>query len=80
MVIKSLLNNQIKCGTIKTIKISKDNKYLKSNFLCFLIKIKYKKIKVMEANKYKNKYFDKKPKPANNPNNKQSLKHNFFLS
>ena len=32
IVIKSLLNNQTKCGTNKTRNISKVIKYLKSNF------------------------------------------------
>ena len=46
--------------------------YLKSKFLVFLIKIEYPNIKIMDANKYKNKYLERKPIAANKPIKKQS--------
>ena len=52
-------------------------KYLKSNFLSFLINIKYIKSKKIDANRYTNKYFDKNPIALNKPIKKQS---NNFIS
>ena len=51
IVIKSLLNNQIICGIKITKNTSKETKYLKSNFLDFLMKIKYTNIKSTATNK-----------------------------
>ena len=51
IVIKSLLNNQIRCGIKITKNTSKETKYLKSNFLDFLKKIKYANNKSIATNK-----------------------------
>ena len=63
----------MKCGTNKTINISNVIKYLKSNFVVFLMNIKQINNRSIATNKYKNKYLDKNPKAAKNPTKKQSL-------
>jgi hypothetical protein len=41
--------------------------------------IEYKNKNLIDINKYINRYLDKKPIPANIPNNKHSLSSIFFL-
>ena len=55
-------------------------KYLKSNFLIFLMKIRYMNNNNIKNNKYINKYLDKKPTAANKPIRKQSKNFIFLLS
>ena len=54
------------------IKTSSVIKYLKSNFLDFLKKIKYKNNISIEANRYINRYFERKPIAAKKPTKAQS--------
>ena len=69
---KTLLNNQIICGIKITKNTSKETKYLKSNFLDFLMNIKYANNKSIATNKYIKRYLDKIPKAAAAPNKIQS--------
>ena len=66
MVAKLFSSNQYKWGDIIIIKIEDGIIYLKLNF--FVLYIWYIKNNLIETNKYKKRYFERKPKAASMPN------------